>query len=68
MLAKPLVWLDWPPLLAMFSTSSCGRLEKLPGFWLWAIFAVKFVKFVRVLRGLCELCEFREPCSCLLEG
>ena len=34
MLANPPWWLDWPPLRAMFSTSSCGRLAKFPGLGL----------------------------------
>lgn len=32
MLANPPEWLAWPPLLAMFWTSSFGLLAKLPGF------------------------------------
>jgi hypothetical protein len=31
MLAKPELWLAWPPLEAISWTSSLGRLAKLPG-------------------------------------
>lgn len=37
MLAKPPEWLDCPPFLPMFCTSSRGRLEKFPGLELSAI-------------------------------
>lgn len=43
MLAKPPEWLDWPPFLAMFETSSRGRLAKLPGLLLDAIVKVVLV-------------------------
>jgi hypothetical protein len=49
MLAKPPEWLDWPPLRAMSSTSSRGRLAKFPGLLDAILCRLEVVEVIRVV-------------------